>query len=61
MEDEGILDPLDDLHLAALHYVYLAKIQEKLDIWNRAWSQHRMRTTRSSPIRLWVAANFKTQ
>ena len=24
--------PLDDLHLAALHNVYLLKIQEKLDV-----------------------------
>ncbi|KAJ7363480.1 hypothetical protein OS493_009635 [Desmophyllum pertusum] len=59
MEDEGILDHLNDLHLAALHHVYLSKIQEKLDIWNRAWSQHRMRTTRSSPIRMWVACQLQ--
>ncbi|KAJ7380779.1 hypothetical protein OS493_007159 [Desmophyllum pertusum] len=59
MEDEGILDHLNDLHLAALHHVYLSKIQEKLDIWNRAWSQHRMRTTRSSPIRMWVAGQLQ--
>ena len=59
MEDEGILDPLDDLHLVALHHVYLVKIQEKLDIWSRAWSQHRMRTTKSSPIRMWVAGQLQ--
>ena len=59
MEDEGILDPLDDVHLVALHHVYRAKIQEKLDIWNKAWSQHRMRTTRSSPIRMWVAGQLQ--
>lgn len=59
MEDEGMLDPFDDLHLVALHHVYLAKIQEKLDIWSRAWSQHRMRTTRSSPIRMWVAGQLQ--
>lgn len=59
MEDEKILDPLNDLHLVALHHVYLHKIQEKLDIWNRAWSQHRMRTTRSSPIRMWVSGQLQ--
>ena len=59
MEDEGILDPLDDVHLVALHHVYRAKIQEKLDICNKAWSQHRMRTTRSSPIRMWVAGQLQ--
>ena len=59
MEDEGILDPLDDVHLVALHHVYRAKIQEKLDIWKKAWSQHRMRTRRSSPIRMWVAGQLQ--
>lgn len=53
VEDEGILDPLNDFYLAALHHVYLSKIQNKLDVWKRAWFQHRMRTTRSLPIRLW--------
>ena len=60
MEDEGILDPLNDLHLVVLHHVFLQKIQEKLDIWNRAWSQHRLRTARSSPIRMWVAGQLQT-
>ena len=46
MEDEGILDHLDNLHLIALHHVYLAKLQEKLEIWSRAWSQHRICTTK---------------
>lgn len=35
-------------------------MQEKLDIWNRAWSQHRSRTARSSPIRMWVAGQLQT-
>ena len=60
MEDEGIIDPLNDLHLVVLHHVFLQKIQEKLDIWNRAWSQHRLRTARSSPIRMWVAGQLQT-
>ena len=33
MEDEGILDPLNDFHVAALHYVFLSKINEKLQLW----------------------------
>ena len=31
MEDEGILDPLNEIHLAALHYIYLPLINEKLN------------------------------
>ena len=47
MEDEGFLDLLNDLHVVVLHHVFLHKIQEKLEMWNRAWSQHRVRTVRS--------------
>ena len=54
-----ILDPLNDLHVAVLHHVFLPKIQEKLDIWNRAWSQHRIRTARSSPIRMWIPGQLQ--
>ena len=61
IEDEGILDPLKDLHLVILHHVFLHKMQEKLDTWNRrTWSQHRLCTARSSPIRMWVAGQLQT-
>ena len=59
MEEEEILDPLNDIHVAVLHHVFLPKIQEKLDIWNRAWSQHRIRIARSSPIRMWIAGQLQ--
>ena len=59
MEDEGILDPHNDLHVVVLHHVFLHKIQEKLDMWNRAWSQHSMRTARSSPMRMWIAGQLQ--
>ena len=59
MEDSEILDPMNDIHIAALHYVYLPKINEKLLIWQHAWSRHRMRTTKSSPIRLWMAGQLQ--
>jgi len=55
MEDEGILNPLNDIHLACLHYVYLPKINEKLQIWKKAWENHRMRTTKTSPLKLWIS------
>ena len=59
MEDKGILDPLNELHLVALHHVFQDQIQRKLDIWSRAWSNHRIRTSRSSPIRMWVAGQLQ--
>ena len=55
LEDQLVLDPFDDKHIATLHYTYMDEINSKLRIWQKAWSNHRMRTTRSSPYRLWIA------
>lgn len=60
MEDEGILDPLNDSHIAALHYVFLPKINEKLQLWRDAWAGHRLRTAHNSPLALWVAGQFQS-
>jgi len=59
MEDEGILDPLDNMCTAALHHVFLHKIDSKLEVWRAAWARHRMRTTRSSPLRLWLLGQIQ--
>lgn len=59
MEDQHILNPLNDIHLAALHHVFLPKINNQLEVWKHAWSIHRMRTTRSSPLRMWVAGQLQ--
>ena len=58
MEDSGILDPMNEDHISALHCVYLPRIIESLKIWQYAWSKHRMRTTRSTPLRLWMAGQL---
>ena len=55
MEVEGFLDPLNEIHLAALHYVYLPVIYDDLKIWS-----HRLRTTRSLPIRMWVSGQLQS-
>lgn len=57
MEEHGILNPSNTAHIYALHYVYLGKINEKLDIWKEAWQRHRLRTARSSPLRLFWAGS----
>ena len=56
LEDENLLDPLNISHIAALlRYTYLDKINNKLQIWQRAWANDRMRTTKTSPLRQWIA------
>lgn len=39
--------------------VYLSKINEKLQVWSRAWSYHRMRTTKRSPIQMCVSGQIQ--
>ena len=58
MEDNGILDPLNENHIYALHYVFCDKINEKLEIWKMAWARHRLRTARSSPLRLFTSESM---
>ena len=53
MEDEGILD------LADLHYVYLKLINKRLNVWREAWSKHRMRTTKTSSLRMWISGQLQ--
>ena len=61
MEDKGILDPVNDLiHIiAAFHQVFLPKINETLELWRNAWSKHRVRTMKSSPLHVWVAGQLQ--
>ena len=59
MEDSGILDSMNEDHIATLHYVYLPKINENLKIWQYAWSKHRMRPTKSTPLRLFMAGQLQ--
>ena len=59
MEECGVLDPLNERHITALHFVYLSKINEKIVVWKNAWANHRMRTTKTSPLQLWVAGQMQ--
>jgi hypothetical protein len=59
MEEEGMLDdPLNELHLMGLHFVYLPLVNKKLNLWQSAWAHHRMRTTRSTPAQLWLTGQI---
>ena len=59
LEDQNFLDPINDKHIAALHHVFMNEINNKLKLWQRAWSNHRIRSVRSSPLRLWVAGQVQ--
>ena len=58
LEGEGMLDPFNTPYIAALHYTYQI-LMKNYELWRNAWSRHRMRTVKSSPIRLWVSGQLQ--
>lgn len=55
MESCGILEPSNELHLFALHYVFLPRINRNLQIFKEAYNSAPLSTERgSSPIQLWI-------
>ena len=60
MEDSELLDPFNETDIAALHYIFIPLINNKLDTWRHAWSKHIIQTIKTSPIRLWVSGQINS-
>lgn len=55
LEDNGLLDPTNNMDLFCLHYVYLPRIQQQLDVFRESFSHHRVRGEgHKSPYQLWI-------
>ena len=56
LEGYGLLDSLNELHLYALHFVYLPRISASLQEFQAQWNYHGLRTVNHhSPMALWHA------
>lgn len=56
MENFGILDSNNPVHIRALHHVYLPRINRSVDEFVCQWNHHSLRTMESnSPLQLWTA------
>jgi len=55
LEDEGLLDINNDVHLHALQLVFLPVINARMNEFRTGWNSHRLRTeNNSSPQQLWL-------
>ena len=62
MEELGVLDNTDELHLFALHFVFLPRINNLLYRWMEAYNRHPLGTEHSStPRQLWVESMLRMQ
>lgn len=59
MEDNGLLDPTNEIHLFALHYVFLPRINKNMDIFRESYNMAPLSTERNkSPEQLWLSGMF---
>ncbi|KAF3835796.1 hypothetical protein F7725_028354, partial [Dissostichus mawsoni] len=54
MEEQGILDSLNELHLFCLHYVYLPRLERAVTEFVNQWNNHGLSTQGGqTPLQLW--------
>ncbi|XP_018974583.2 uncharacterized protein LOC109105769 [Cyprinus carpio] len=54
LEEEGLLDPSNSLHMFCCHYVFLPRLQASLDSFTCGWNNHPLRTEgHRSPNQMW--------
>ena len=55
LEEEGVLDPDNMVHLFCLHYVYIKRLNHSIREFTEAWNKHPLGTEHGlSPEQLWV-------
>lgn len=55
LEDDGLLDPLNEIQLYALHLIYIPRINKCLEEFKKQWMHHGLSTENGlSPIQLYT-------
>jgi hypothetical protein len=59
MEDIGLLDPADEVHIWCLHYVFQPRINSHLQQFHEGWNHKPIRTANNqSPVQLWYSGLY---
>ncbi|KAL2078033.1 hypothetical protein ACEWY4_025718 [Coilia grayii] len=62
LEEEGLLDLGNATHFFCLHYVFLPRLQENLNLFRDGWDNHPLRTERNlTPNQLWEGSDSKRE
>jgi len=55
MEDNGLIDPANEVHMYCLQFVFLPRINRHLDRWKDGWVQHKIRTAgNQTPMQMYI-------
>ena len=61
LEDNGLLDSLDEVHLFCLHFVYLPRISASLTVFENQWNHHGISTcNHQTPLAMWQSSIITT-
>jgi len=62
MEYQGLLEPMNEWHLWALHYIYIPRINKTLNQFIQSWNHHCIRTAgHKSPNQLYTTGMLMHQ
>lgn len=62
MENQGLLDPSNEIHIFCLRYVYLPRINRRLGIFTAGYNSGPISTERNcTPLQLWVRGSLQLQ
>lgn len=60
LEEIGWLNPVNDIHLYALHYIYLPRLNKALEEFKYGWNHHGIRTESGhTPEQLFVSGTLR--
>ncbi|KAM4521402.1 uncharacterized protein V3H82_002518 [Fundulus diaphanus] len=60
LEDNGLLDLANILHIFCCHYVFIPRLQASLDIFSSGWDNHPLRTEGNlTPNQLWEMGSIQ--
>jgi len=55
MENHSLLDVDNEVHMFCLHYVFMQRINNAIQMFTNAWNHHSLSSVRNlSPIQLWI-------
>ncbi|KAL3988945.1 hypothetical protein ACER0C_013263 [Sarotherodon galilaeus] len=54
LEDEGLVDPTDGVHMFCAQHTFLPRLQRDLDVFRQGWDNHPLRTERNLSPQLWT-------
>lgn len=62
LESYDLLDPTNEMHIYALHYIYLSRINNALTAFQESWNNHSIRTEHNrTPHQLFIGGSLRLQ